>query len=672
MIEEGLMATISGPADGAMGSVDAGRDRADAIDPTARVAWLTVAIAAWIAGGFWLLIWAFVNGLDADPLLSVHAVPFYLGIILVDAVSIALVIRSVRQGNGWRRAFPPGYGVLGAGAFCLIAGLVADVGWREGVGLPQGIAGGLAPTRLLIVAGVALVAVGPLRSALRSPRVIARQWPAVLSACLVLLGIGFPGGFHPASNAWLQRAPTLANAEIWRMDGDGAHQTRLIEARDGAMAWNAVWSPDGTRIAYTRLVLGTRPPEEIPDEADIWVANADGSDAHPLVTRPDWQWLPHWSPDGAWIAYTDEPEGGPWAAAGPAGLAGGIFGSGFGFGSSNPVRTHADIWRVRVDGSEPPERLTDDPGDDRAASYSPDGSRLAFDSTREGRAGSTDVWVIGADGSDPQRLTSVYTSTWGAAWSPDGSRIAFNSWRPEGGGQDIYVVNGTGGGETRLTADPADDIEPSWSHDGRRIVFRRLDGPPDGGRIVSIAADGSDEQELSREPGASFAMTSGGGVWAADRRILFGRAENPPATAHPFVREDLASAFMLLAAITLSFMAALITRVRPPFGAFAALIGIPTAVFALVGEGPRFIPAAVIGGLIVDILFRLASERWKPVVAGAGIAAALVVSAEVTVAATGGLGWSPSLLSGVVVASAAVGAVLGEVVGRPARPVSNP
>ncbi|TMD28145.1 MAG: hypothetical protein E6I94_08845, partial [Chloroflexi bacterium] len=635
------MATISEPAEvtaGVAETVVTDRDREGVGATRSRVAWLTVAIGGWMVGAIFLLLWATLHGADPDLLASIYSVPFYSGLFTLAAVAVALVLRAVRQRRGWRSAFPPAYGVLGAGVVALLAGLVADVGWREGVGI-TGIEGLLAPTRLLIVVGLILVAAGPLRSALRFGADVPR-WPAVFSACLILAALGLPGGFHPAANPWLERAPAIANAEIWLMDGDGAHQTRLIEARDGFMAWNPVWSPDGKHLAYTRLRLGDRPPVDIPDEADIWVAAADGSDAHPLVDRPGWQWLPHWSPDGAWIVYTDEPEGGPWAAAGPAGLGGGgLFGTGFEFGSSNPVRTHADIWRVRADGTGSPERVTDEPGDDRAATFSPDGTRLVFDATR---AGGTDIFVMNVDGSDDRQLTFDHGSDWGATWSPDGTRIAFSAWRS--GNTDLYVMGADGSAATRLTTDPADDLEPAWSPDGRRIVFRRLRGPPDGGEIWSVAAGGGDERELSRDPGATDDLTSGGGTWATDGRIAYLRAENPPADADSLVRSDLASAAMLLSAIALAFIAVLLASIAPPFGAFGILIGIPTALFAAAADSWPFIPAAVVGGLVVDVLIRFAPDRWKVAVAGSGSAVALVVGAEVTVAMTAGVGWSASLL----------------------------
>jgi hypothetical protein len=644
-----------------MTSVDAERNGGTLVNPTPRTAWLTVGIATWIVGAFFVVFWSVIHEQAVDPALSVYIIPFYLGLAVLAVVAITLTIRAARQGRGWRRAFPAGYGVLAAGLLAVVAALITDVGWRGGVGDPVGIAALLAPTRLLIVAGLALVAVGPLRWALRSSGAVGPRWPAVLSASLVLAALGIPGGFHPAASQWLERAPFEPNAEIWLMDGDGAHQTRLIEAKDGAMAWNPAWSPDGTRLAYTHLLLGDHPPVDIPDEADIWIAGADGSNAHPLVERPGWQWIPHWSPDGEWIVYTDEPEGGPWADPGPAGLGGGgILGTGFGFGSTNPVRTYADIWRVRADGTGSPERITSEPGDDRAATYSPDGTKLVFDSTR---AGGTDIFVSDTDGSNARQLTFSHGFTWGATWSPDGSALAFNTWRSDN--QDIFRMDTDGGNEKRLTTDPGQDLEPSWSPDGTRIAFRRLSDPPDEDGIWSIAAGGTDERLLSRDPGAANDLISGGGAWAPNGRIAFMRAENPPADAHPLVREDLATAGLLLTAILVAFMAVLLASIGPPFGAFAVLIAGPALLYGAAADGLQFIPGAVVGGLVVDLLVRFAPDRWKVAVAGAGSAAAFVVGAEVTVALTTGLSWSASLLAGVVVASAAIGWGLAVTLGHP-------
>ena len=648
------MAGISGAPDLAMASVDAERDDQAAAPATARAAWLSIGVASWFFGAMWLLNWADNHQQLVDLLLSIYAVPLYLGIAMSIVVLVALTIRASRGGRGWRKALPDGYGVLGLGVVGLIVGLIADVGWREGIGIPGGLSTGLAPSRLVAFGGLLLIAVAPLRLALGAGGARTMRWPAVLSASLVLVALIVPGAFHPASTGWLKQADFIPNAEIWAMDADGAHQTRLIEARDGIQAWNAVWSPDAKSLAYTRLVIGTHPPVDVPDEADIWIAAADGSNGHAVVDGPGWQWLPHWSPDGAWIAYTDEAEGGPWAATGPAGLGGGIFGTGIGFAPTNPMRTYADIWRIRADGTGSPERLTDASGDDRAAAYSPDGRQLALDSTR---GGGTEIWIINADGSGAARqLTFEHGFTWGATWSPDGGRIAFNAWEPDGGNQDIYVIRADGTAKQRLTTDPAQDLLPAWSPDGKRLAFRRLGNEPAADEIWSIAADGTDPQLLSRDPGAANDLTSGGGAWAADGRIAYMRAENPPSYADPSLREVLAATTILIVAMLVALMAVLLARTDPPFGAFAVLIAIPTTLIGTAGDGVEFIPGAIVAGLVVDILVRFAPDRWKIGVAGAGAAAAFVVSSEITVAATHtALAWPFSLVTGVVVAAATLG-----------------
>jgi hypothetical protein len=661
MTAERLMAGIEGATDPTLASVDAERDESAPARVAARAAWLTVGVASAFIGATALLAWAATHGMTPDPFLSIQAAPLYLAIVASAAAVIAGAIRASRRGRGWRRALPDGFGVFGVGVAALIIALIADIGWREGIGIPDGLSQGLAPSRLLLFGGLLLIGVAPLRMALRSGGSGSPPWTAVLSAGLVLVVLLLPGRIHPAATGWLKRADFLPNAEIWSMDADGDHQTRLIEAHDGILAWNAVWSPDGKQIAYTRLVMGSHPPVDIPDEADVWVSAADGSDAHAVVQGPGWQWLPHWSPDGAWITYTDEAEAGPWADTGPAGIGGGGI-LGIGFGPANPVRTYADIWRARADGTGSPERLTDAPGDDRAAAYSPDGTQLALDSTR---SGGTEIWVINADGSGAARqLTSEHGYTWGATWSPDGSRIAFNAWRPGGGNQDIFLIGADGSGELRLTTDPASDIGPAWSPDGRRIAFRRLDTQPEGGEIWTMAADGSEQQMISRDPGAADDLTSGGGAWAPDGRIAYMRAENPPAEADSSIREELATSTMLLTAMLIAVMAVLLAKAGSPFGGFILLFAIPTTIIGLVGDGKEFIPAAVVAGLIVDVLVRFAGERWKVGVAGAASGAAFVVSSEITVAVTHtGLAWPIALVTGIVVAAAAIGWGLAAIVG---------
>ena len=74
-----------------------------------------------------------------------------------------------------------------------------------------------------------------------------------------------------------------------------------------------------------------------------------------------------------------------------------------------------------------------------------------------------------ADGSGQSRLTTSRAVDFAPAWSPDGSRIAFSSGRD--GESEVHVMNANGSGVTRLTNKLAFDRFPDWSPDGDRIAF---------------------------------------------------------------------------------------------------------------------------------------------------------------------------------------------------------
>jgi Tol biopolymer transport system component len=640
-------------------------DSHEATRADARFAWLVLLLATWIIVGIGVLRYAFDNGLLPDIVVSVYHVPLYLGVAALGALCVGLIVRARRQGRDWRHAFPPGYGVLGAGFLALLAWPVVEIGWREGIGVRGDSAEQLlAPSRLLLFIGTALVAVGPLRSAFASPTATVARWPAVISASFMFLIVS-PLGFLPAQTPWLEapRNGPESTSEIWAMNGDGSGQTRLIAAEDGYGFANPVWSPDGTQIAYNRFKVPERAGVPVDDQA-IWVASADGANQRLLVEGVGWYWLPHWSPDGVWIAYTVDGQRGPGAAAG---LLAPDFGFGLppAFGQPEAVAPNVDVWRIRSDGTGAPERLTDDPAEDRAGVYSPDGQHILFDSTREGQ---TALYVMDADGSNAARATFL-GDDWGGTWSPDGTRIAFNA-NPARGPYDIYVAQfPISTAVVRLTDDPAGDGTPSWSPDGSRIAFgSERDGEID---IWSMAADGSDPQNLTDTVGAAEGFTSGGQEWGTDGRILYQRSQDPPASASGLAREDLAIAEILLGAIVLAVLVLAVVRVGAPFGAVALIMGLATA-FAALGTGEwRFLPAAVIGGLLVDVLIRLAPNNRKAALAGAGSAAAFVLGAGLTVIATTGMAWTVTLLLGVTLVAAAIGwALSGLIAGQPSRGVA--
>jgi TolB protein len=83
--------------------------------------------------------------------------------------------------------------------------------------------------------------------------------------------------------------------------------------------------------------------------------------------------------------------------------------------------------------------------EDTAPTLSPDGSKIAFMSRREGQ---WDIYVVNADGSNLQRLTTDNADDGLPTWSPDGNAIAFVSNR--GGPWAIWAMTPDGAGKRQL------------------------------------------------------------------------------------------------------------------------------------------------------------------------------------------------------------------------------
>jgi eukaryotic-like serine/threonine-protein kinase len=103
---------------------------------------------------------------------------------------------------------------------------------------------------------------------------------------------------------------------------------------------------------------------------------------------------------------------------------------------------------------------------------SPKGDRAAVDIiTNDNR----DIWVIDVARGVPSRITFDAAADWTPSWSPDGSRLVFASSR--GNDNHIYAKAANGVGAEELVFQTGNAIPVSWSHDGRYIVFSRLKAP---------------------------------------------------------------------------------------------------------------------------------------------------------------------------------------------------
>jgi TolB protein len=214
--------------------------------------------------------------------------------------------------------------------------------------------------------------------------------------------------------------------EVFVLDTNGDLPTQLTDF--GADSWSLAWSPDGRSLAFVSNVTG---------DDEIYLVTLEDAAPVNLTKRPDAnEFLPVWSPSGQQIAFVSDR----------AGVEGAI------------QELEQDIFVMAPDGSGV-TRLTDAEGWDTSPNWSPDGSRIAFVTERDGNF---EVYVMNADGSDPVRLTQSAAYEWSPTWSPDGQLIAFTSTRDDYDTYDVYVMAPDGSNQIRLTSDPANDIIPRW------------------------------------------------------------------------------------------------------------------------------------------------------------------------------------------------------------------
>lgn len=165
------------------------------------------------------------------------------------------------------------------------------------------------------------------------------------------------------------------------------------------------------------------------------------------------------------------------------------------------------LWVVPIAGGEA-VRITDEYGDARQPSFSPDGKRVAFQSYRDG---TWRIWTVGIDGADLKAVTSGPFDDREPHWSPDGRTIAFSSDRS--GNYDVWALDVASGGVRQVTRDDGNEFFPAWSPDGREIAYVSTRTKAPG---VYAADTSGSERLVAASPGSVGAPS-----WSPSGKVLF-------------------------------------------------------------------------------------------------------------------------------------------------------
>ena len=208
---------------------------------------------------------------------------------------------------------------------------------------------------------------------------------------------------------------------------------------------------------------------------ELYIMHGSGDVVQPLTTTPGRKTDPVISPDGKRIVFTV---------------------------GTVDTSSASPLWSVNSDGTGLVQ-LTNDGAIDYRPTWSPDGSQIAFVSTRDGNA---EIYVMNADGTGQVNVSNNAASDNSPAWSPSGSTILFDSDRDGSAGTAIYSMTPAGGSVTPLVA----GYNPEWSPSGTRFLFLRAS------QIwISESAEASSVRQVTAD--AFFHFTPG---WSPDESKL--------------------------------------------------------------------------------------------------------------------------------------------------------
>jgi TolB protein len=252
-----------------------------------------------------------------------------------------------------------------------------------------------------------------------------------------------------------------------------------------------------TGVARTKLAFSSDRQAELAknqvknrDTQEIYIVDYDGANPVRVTNTTTLNVAPAWSPDNQVIAYTS------WrpSSAGSFGV------------YQDIILSFIQTGQRTMPASGNPERQN------YLAAWSPDGSKLAFTTNRDGNP---EIYVMNKDGSGLRRMTNNPAIDVSPTWSPTGNQLAWVSDRT--GNPKIYIMNADGTGQRTLVGDPFSD-RPTWSRGQfNEIAYAARNGPGYDIKIYSFATGeatrvtdgiGSNESPAFAPNGRHIAFTS--------------------------------------------------------------------------------------------------------------------------------------------------------------------
>jgi Tol biopolymer transport system component len=269
-------------------------------------------------------------------------------------------------------------------------------------------------------------------------------------------------------------------SNIWIIGTDGRGHRPLLSGTDSYSSPR--WSPEGDRLAYVSSAAGRGPELYV-----RWMDNGQTALLSNLAASPD---AISWSPDGARLAFTAlvkgegptlatppaMPEGAEWAP--PVIIIDKLYYRADGRGYLEPGYTH--VFVIPADGGTPRQLTSGDYDHSGPLAWSPDGQRIVLSSNREDdwefNRRNTELWSVDVDDGQMQQLTERFGPDGSASYSPDGSKIAYLGYDDKKMGYhnaNVYVMNVGDGSIRELTTEFDRSISAvRWSGSSSRLYIQ--------------------------------------------------------------------------------------------------------------------------------------------------------------------------------------------------------